>query len=351
MSGRKQHDLYKILGVKKSSTTSDIRAAFMKKALVWHPDKAPNGASDEETEENKKKFEQKYLDLQRAYKILINPNARDQYNNTLQNTYKDLHRKDGREVGYKKSNKYKVVEDGKVKFDGDTFAEDFNKTRQGQDSTEFKNLQEKYNKTGNVSKSEYEKMLENRDQELDDIKVDKVMSGTGNNFDINTFNNMFDQMKKTNQESKGVAEYQGEPMGLFSDSKGLVEDSNLGGISMNYGMGFQSTGMNSMVEGSSENPNKAMDISQFKTSDYVTGRSLLSADSDTNYGKIGADSHVSMLDRVAQMQTDRERLMALKDTEFVVNQSEIEKQYSELFEMNDHAMKEGLEGRKRHQKK
>ena len=43
------------------------------------------------------------------------------------------------------------------------------------------------------------------------------------------------------------------------------------------------------------------------------------------------------------MQDDREQLMQLNEKDFVVKQSEIEKQYNELFELNENAVLQGLE--------
>ena len=111
-------DLYKLIGVSKNATTDQIRKAFMTKAMKYHPDKAP--------EDKKEDYEKHYTQIQRAYKILINPKSREQYNGTLQNTFSDLRSNKDRDIGYIKNNKYKTV-DGE--FDNEKFSADFNKSR------------------------------------------------------------------------------------------------------------------------------------------------------------------------------------------------------------------------------
>ena len=53
-------DYYKILGVDKNSSADDIKKAYRKLALKWHPDKNPNNKS---SEENFKKISEAYAVL------------------------------------------------------------------------------------------------------------------------------------------------------------------------------------------------------------------------------------------------------------------------------------------------
>ena len=69
-------DYYKILGVTKDSNQIQIRKAFRKLALQYHPDKNKN------SEESKQKF----MEIVKAYEILSDEKARDRYDsNTVNN--------------------------------------------------------------------------------------------------------------------------------------------------------------------------------------------------------------------------------------------------------------------------
>ena len=69
-------DYYKILGVTKDSNQIQIRKAFRKLALQYHPDKNKN------SEESKQKF----MEIVKAYEILSDEKARERYDsNTLNN--------------------------------------------------------------------------------------------------------------------------------------------------------------------------------------------------------------------------------------------------------------------------
>lgn len=60
-------DYYKILGVQRTATKSEIRKAYLNLAKVLHPDSA---TGDEE----------KFKQLGEAYEVLSNENTRNQYN-------------------------------------------------------------------------------------------------------------------------------------------------------------------------------------------------------------------------------------------------------------------------------
>ncbi|XP_029698337.1 dnaJ homolog subfamily B member 6b isoform X2 [Takifugu rubripes] len=63
-------DYYKVLGVHKSATQDDIKKAYKKLALKWHPDKNP---------ENKEEAEKRFKELSQAYEVLSDENKRNTY--------------------------------------------------------------------------------------------------------------------------------------------------------------------------------------------------------------------------------------------------------------------------------
>ena len=64
-----KEDFYEILGIDKSASSAEIKKAYRKKAIEYHPDKNPG---DKNAEANFKKAAQ-------AYEILSDPNKRKQY--------------------------------------------------------------------------------------------------------------------------------------------------------------------------------------------------------------------------------------------------------------------------------
>ncbi len=69
-----KRDYYEILGVSKSASKDDIKSAYRKLALKWHPDRWING-SDEE----KKTAEDNFKEASEAYSVLSDDNKRAKY--------------------------------------------------------------------------------------------------------------------------------------------------------------------------------------------------------------------------------------------------------------------------------
>src|ERR1700736_6602125 len=63
-------DYYQTLGVPKSATEKEIKAAYRKQARKWHPDANPD---------NQKEAEDKFKELQEAYEVLGDPEKRKKY--------------------------------------------------------------------------------------------------------------------------------------------------------------------------------------------------------------------------------------------------------------------------------
>ena len=64
-----KEDYYEILGVSKSASASEIKKAYRKKALQYHPDKNPGDAN----------AEQQFKNAAEAYEILSDQQKRQQY--------------------------------------------------------------------------------------------------------------------------------------------------------------------------------------------------------------------------------------------------------------------------------
>lgn len=64
-----KRDYYEVLGIKKGASESEIKSAFRKKAMQYHPDKNPG---DKEAEE-------KFKEVNEAYSILSDPDKKEKY--------------------------------------------------------------------------------------------------------------------------------------------------------------------------------------------------------------------------------------------------------------------------------
>lgn len=69
-------DYYSILGVSRDASEDEIKKAYRKLALQYHPDRWANG-----TEEEKKNAEEKFKEISEANDVLSDPNKRQMYDN------------------------------------------------------------------------------------------------------------------------------------------------------------------------------------------------------------------------------------------------------------------------------
>ncbi len=67
MAKTTQHDYYELLGVSRTASVEEIKAAYRKAALKWHPDRNP---------ENKSEAETKFRESTEAYSVLSDPQKR-----------------------------------------------------------------------------------------------------------------------------------------------------------------------------------------------------------------------------------------------------------------------------------
>ena len=75
-----KEDYYKILGVQKSASASEIKKAYRKMAIKYHPDKNPGNKSAEE----------KFKQAAEAYDVLSNPEKKSKYFKTLMRFYAEF---------------------------------------------------------------------------------------------------------------------------------------------------------------------------------------------------------------------------------------------------------------------
>lgn len=80
-------DPYKVLGVPETATSSEIKKAYRKLALRYHPDKLPNGSSAKD----KEKAEAKFTAISNAYQILGDEEARSKFHRQNQNDMNNAH--------------------------------------------------------------------------------------------------------------------------------------------------------------------------------------------------------------------------------------------------------------------
>ena len=75
----KRKDFYKILGVPKDATDSEIKKCYRKLALKYHPDRHANS-----TEEKKKEAESIFRDVNLAYEVLSDPTKKQRYDSGVE---------------------------------------------------------------------------------------------------------------------------------------------------------------------------------------------------------------------------------------------------------------------------
>lgn len=76
-------NLYKILRIEEGASTDDIRTAYRKTVLLYHPDKAKSSDDPEVKGMNPDQLKAKFMSVQDAYEILTDPATRRMYDSNL----------------------------------------------------------------------------------------------------------------------------------------------------------------------------------------------------------------------------------------------------------------------------
>ncbi len=288
-------DLYQILQVTKQATELEIKKAYFKLAMKWHPDKAPS-------DDRKKEYEEHFYKILNAYKILSDENKRKLYDDTLSQIYTELREVD-RDVTYhrfeeliernKQENAtYLKMREGRVVFDLDDFNQNFIKNN----LSEF-DLHNNTLETFKIKQSVFNNMSENlqvaRDEDTE-VKLPKPMG----EYTLSSFNQVFESLKKANETgmTKELVEVQ-ELNASSTNAHGLVEYSpidSIGLIDMKRTDELTLDGFNSKIQINFDEHKNDIIVLQPKVNDSELEAYLKSRDMDYSTSQFTFEQHANM---------------------------------------------------------
>lgn len=97
-----QADYYKVLGLEKGASADDIKKAFRKLAVKYHPDRNPND----------KAAEDKFKEINEAYAVLSDPEKKQQYDTFGSNGFRQQYSQEDIFRGFDFGNAYKDMGGG-----------------------------------------------------------------------------------------------------------------------------------------------------------------------------------------------------------------------------------------------
>lgn len=219
-----KRDFYEVLGVSKNASSEEIKKAYRRVAIKYHPDKNPN---------NKKEAEEKFKEAAEAYSVLSNPEKRQRYD---QFGYSDSNRRyyDGTSEGMN-------MEDIFSSF-GDIFGEAFGERGfglgGGKQSIKGNDLRIRVKLTLKEISQGIEKKVKVKRMKVAPgviLKKCDICNGSGN---ITHFTNTFiGRMRNTSlcQKCQGAGKIINNlPKG--ANSQGLIKEEELVRIEIPYGL-------------------------------------------------------------------------------------------------------------------
>ncbi len=302
-------DYFLILGVEKTATADQIKNAFLKKAIMFHPDKIKKGnKTNAELEELKKIYTNKYLLIQEAYKTLSNPEKLVEYKQGLNSTFIDL-----KDNYFNETGKINVPD---LRKGNETLSEAFERITREQNPDFFINQKE------GIKTSINDRIIEEKMKERDnEIQQEKLFNSE--NLDYDEFNLIFEKYKKKNEELNGpevVGEIVPFDMGnesIFSYKNSLVEIDNTDKLLSfvgNSSLNDQYTGFK--ISDLSKNISEDIKSGEFKDKPREAQKRLTEKDFDNFY-----QNHT----------IDTKKYEKYNDKDFIVKKTEVELNHPNLF--------------------
>jgi DnaJ-class molecular chaperone len=85
---KRNKNYYDIVGIDKNATINEIKKAYKRKALDYHPDRHVDASDDDRIE-----YKRKFQEIAQAYRVLTDLTEREPYDTSLSNSRFGRHRR------------------------------------------------------------------------------------------------------------------------------------------------------------------------------------------------------------------------------------------------------------------